>query len=155
MFAASDADACWQLFQDTVHRVNRRDYTPEQIDAWASRCANPESWCRRFKGNAAYVVEQGKDIVGFADMNHDGYLDRLFVSADHQRMGVATMLMDAIEATANEWQLPRIYTQASITAKPFFQSRGFIVVAEQTVDCGGMRLANYVMEQVSARYNVH
>lgn len=142
----ADADACWRLFQDTVRRVSCRDYTPKQIDAWACGGANPGAWHRRFVGNVAYVVEQGESIVGFADMNRDGYLDRLFVSADHQRMGVATLLMDAIERTAKEWQLARIHTQASITAKPFFLARGFKLVCEQVVDCGEERLTNYVME---------
>ncbi|MGV3484599.1 MAG: GNAT family N-acetyltransferase [Planctomycetaceae bacterium] len=153
-FAAADALACWQLFQDTVQRVNGRDYSPEQIAAWANRSANPDSWCRRFEGKIAYVVEHDASIVGFADMTHDGYLDRLFVSADHQRMGVATLLMDAVQATAAQWHLPRIHTQASITAKPFFLSRGFVVVSEQTVECRGVRLTNFLMEWKSATHSV-
>ena len=153
-FAASDADACWRLFQDTVRRINRRDYSSEQIDAWARGRASPESWYRRFEDKVAYVVLHDEAIAGFADMNHGGYLDRLFVSADHQRMGIATMLIDAIEAKATEWQLPRIHTQASVTAKPFFLSRGYIVVTEQSVDCGGVRLTNFVMERTLASHAV-
>lgn len=149
-YTATDAQSCWRLFLDTVRRINSRDYTPEQIAAWAKADIDPEPWFRRFDGKIAYVVEGDEDakILGFADLTCDGYLDRLFVSADHQRQGIATMLMDAIEQAASESKLPRIHTQASITAKPFFLSRGFVVVAEQTVECRGVQMKNFVMEHL-------
>ncbi len=143
----ADAQSCWQLFHDTVRRVNCRDYTPEQVDAWANAGIDPAPWLQRFQGNFAYVVEQAQAIVGFADLTRDGYLDRLFVSADHQRRGIASMLLDAIELAAMEHSVSRIHTQASITAKPFFSSRGYVVIKEQIVDCRGVGLTNFVMER--------
>ena len=38
-------------------------------------------------------------------------------------------------------------THASITARPFFLSRGYRVVKEQTVLRGGLELTNFVMEK--------
>lgn len=147
-YTDADAISCWQLFNQTVRRINARDYTPAQIAAWAHADIDPEPWFRRFDSKIAYVVEGDENarILGFADLTCDGYLDRLFVSADHQRQGIATLLMDAIERAAKEKPLPRIHTQASITAKPFFLSRGFTVVTEQTVDCRGVKMTNFVME---------
>lgn len=150
-FTDGDANSCWHLFHDTVRRINVRDYTPVQVVAWASIEREPESWFRRFDEKIAFVVESVdkesvKAIVGFADLTRDGYLDRLFVSADHQRRGIATMLMNAIEHAAREIKLPRIHTQASITAKPFFLLRGFTVVAEQVVECRGVKMPNFLME---------
>ena len=145
-FRPADADSCWRLFLDTIRRVNCQEYTPIQIEAWAHASADPETWCQRFEGKFAYVVEHREAIVGFADMDHDGYLDRLFVSADHQRQGIGARLMDALEATASELQLPRIHTQSSITAKPFFFARGFVVNRAQTVSCRGVELANFAMQ---------
>ncbi len=149
-YTHSDADACWRLFLDTVRQINSRDYTPAQVDAWANDTIDPEPWFRRFDGRIAYVVACNDDarIVGFADLAGDGYLDRLFVSSDHQRQGIATMLMNAIENAAKELSLPRIHTQASITAKPFFLARGFTVITEQTVECRGVKLNNYLMQLV-------
>lgn len=152
LYSASDADVCRRLFLDTVRRINSRDYTPAQVAAWADATLDPEPWFRRFNGKIAYVVESDEDarMVGFADLSSDGYLDRLFVSADHQRLGIATTLMNAIEQAAKEMNLLRIHTQASITAKPFFLSRGFTVVTEQTVECRGVKLTNFVMELLIA-----
>ena len=145
-FTFDDGESCRQLFYVTVRRVNCSDYTPVQINAWAKEDVDPEPWLRRFDRNFAYVAELNGVIVGFADMTPEGYLDRLFVSADHQRRGIATMLMNAIEAAAVEHGISRIHTQASITARPFFLSRGFTLIAEQTVDCRGVKMANFLME---------
>ncbi|MCA9158539.1 MAG: GNAT family N-acetyltransferase, partial [Planctomycetales bacterium] len=84
------------------------------------------------------------------DLTLAGYLDRLFVSADHQRRRIASMLLDAIELAALEHNVSRIHTQVSITAKPFFISRRYVVIKEQIVDCRGVGLTNFVMEREMA-----
>ncbi|TWT50848.1 putative N-acetyltransferase YafP [Rubripirellula amarantea] len=146
-FVPEDGEACWQLFQDTIRRINTRDYEPEQIAAWLNASSSFELWLQRFEGKFAFVVEREGKLGGFADMGLDGYLDRLFVSADHQRRGIATMLTLAIETKAMEVGLRRIYTHASLTARPFFQSRGYQVTKKQSVDCKGVYLTNFVMEK--------
>ncbi|TWU19909.1 GNAT family N-acetyltransferase [Allorhodopirellula heiligendammensis] len=145
-FVSADGEPCRQLFHETVRRVNSCDYSPSQVDAWAAASRDRESWLHRFANNFAYVAEHHGVIVGFADMTRSGYLDRLFVSADHQRQGIATMLMDAIESAAQQHGITLIQTHASITAKPFFRSRGFQVVTAQTVACQGVEMTNFVME---------
>lgn len=34
-YRSSDCPALAELFYQTVHAVNARDYSPEQLDAWA------------------------------------------------------------------------------------------------------------------------
>jgi putative acetyltransferase len=34
-FQRADIPAIVQLFQQTIHQINSRDYTPEQVNAWA------------------------------------------------------------------------------------------------------------------------
>ncbi len=145
-FVPADGDACRELFCETVRRVNSSDYSQVQILAWVNAGMAPEPWIRRFDGNFAYVVEHNGAIVGFVDMTRNGYLDRLFVSPDHQRKGIATLLMNAIESVARNNRLSRIHTQASITARPFFLSRGFKIVAPQTVESRGVEMTNFIME---------
>ena len=35
-YHSDDCQAILSLFYETVHRINRRDYTQEQIEAWAN-----------------------------------------------------------------------------------------------------------------------
>ena len=44
-----DIPAISRLYYDTVHRVNARDYSPQQIEAWAPAVANESFWRERFK----------------------------------------------------------------------------------------------------------
>ena len=41
-YASEDCLILARLFYDTVHTVNARDYTPEQLEAWAPAPPDPE-----------------------------------------------------------------------------------------------------------------
>ena len=77
----------------------------------------------------------------------DGHLDMLFVRANAVGRGVGRRLYEAVEREARGQDLERISTEASITARPFFERRGFRVVREQTVSRRGVSLNNFVMEK--------
>lgn len=145
-YQASDAGMLLALFKDTVRRVNSRDYDAEQIRAWASDDIDPDDWAARFDGRAAWVVEIAGMYVGFTDVEADGHIDRFFVAADWQGRGVGRLLMATIMAEATRRGWARLFTEASITARPFFEHMGFKVLAEQTVACRGAMLVNYRME---------
>ena len=91
---------------------------------------------------------EGESIVGFADMDGSGYLDRLYVHRDFQRQGVAAALCDALEAASAAETLT---AHVSRTAKPFLEHRGWRVIREQTVFRRGVALTNFVMEKFHAR----
>ncbi|MCW8313484.1 GNAT family N-acetyltransferase [Sphingobacterium sp. InxBP1] len=143
-YQPSDLQQISQLFYDTVHTVNARDYSPEQLDAWASGQLDLAAWNSSFLAHHTLVAIIDEQIAGFGDMTDVGYLDRLFVHKDYQGQGIATALCDALEHAVDT---PRFTTHASITAKPFFESRGYRVVKEQQVIRRGVRLTNYVMEK--------
>ncbi|MCP8855721.1 MULTISPECIES: GNAT family N-acetyltransferase [Latilactobacillus] len=82
-------------------------------------------------------------MIGFGDIDQAGYLDRLFVHADYQRRGVATAICHQLEQAV----AGRVITHASITARPFFESRGYQVIREQQVARQGVLLTNFVMEK--------
>ncbi len=146
-YTPADCPAMAALFYDTVHRVNCRDYTPEQLDVWATGQVDLESWNRSFLAHHTLVAMKDGILVGFGDMDSTGYLDRLYVHADYQGQGIATALCDALEKAVPG----PITTHASITAKPFFQGRGYRVVKAQQVQRQGILLTNYVMEKKHLR----
>lgn len=143
-YLPSDCNEMAELFHRTVHSVNIRDYTKEQIDAWASGDLGLDVWNRSFLEHDTLVAIAGSMIVGFGDMDKSGYLDRLFVHKDHQRKGIAEALCNQLESRNSS----RCFTtHASITAKPFFEKRGYQVIKEQSVERRGVFLKNYVMEK--------
>lgn len=133
-----------RLFHDTVHNVNIKDYTQEQVDVWAPENVDIEKWDQTLSEHHAFVALNYFKIIGFGDIDDSGYLDRLYVHSDYQRQGVATLLCDTLESVVEAGVIIR--THASITAKPFFEKRGYEVVKEQFVERKGIFLKNYVME---------
>lgn len=141
-YLPSDCTQMAQLFYDTVHSVNAADYTREQLDAWADGHVDLEAWDNSFREHFTLVACDGKEIVGFADMDENGYLDRLYVHRDYQRKGVASSLLREL---SQKVQTDEITTYASITARPFFEKMGYRVVRENIVERKGVSLRNYFM----------
>lgn len=146
-YRKEDNESLVRLFYDTVRTICARDYTPAQIAVWAPDQIDPEQWCKSFEINVTFVAEIENRIVGFANMDDAGYLDRLYVAADCQRMGVAASLIQTIEKQAREKNLSEIQVDASITALPFFLRKGYAIVKENIVERRGEELKNYSMRK--------
>ena len=146
-YEAGDAPEIVRLFFETVRSVNRADYSDEQLEAWAAGVPDPEEWHARMAGRRTLVAEEGGEVVGFAELEYDGRLDMLYVRKDAVGRGVGRRLYEAIEREARDQGLGWIFTEASITARPFFEQQGFRVVREQMVSRRGVSMTNFVMEK--------
>jgi putative acetyltransferase len=146
-FRAEDAAAIVALFRDTIRRVNRKDYSAEQVRAWAPDEIDVASWAEKLANRYSVVVELDGVILGFGDIEDDGHLDHLFVHADHQGGGVGRLLLNVLEAEAHRCGIGRLFTEASITARPFFEHCGYALIAKQVVVCRGVEFVNFRMDK--------
>ncbi len=144
-----DVAEVMELFHDTVHGVNIRDYTGEQADAWAPPVSqlSEDAWKASFLGRHAVVAEADGRILGFCDVTPDGYLDRFYVHSLHQREGIGSLMYEDAEAFCRSRGLKEMTVHASITALPFFLSRGYGIIKEQTVERRGISLKNFSMKK--------
>lgn len=149
-YQSGDALPLLALFRDTIRRVNHRDYSPRQIAAWAAEDIDTVEWTTRFHGRFVRVAVEAGRPVGFAELAPNGHIDRVFVSADHQRQGIGQRLLEALLAEARRVGMPRVFTEASITARPFFAAHGFTVRTPQIVTLRGVEFRNDLMERVLA-----
>lgn len=144
-YRLEDLAAVLTLFQRSVHEVASRDYTPEQISAWAPDSPDVVRWSTRLSNQSVFVCEDQHQITGFASVDSDGHLDLLYVHPDVQRQGVASVLCAHIVQWATANNLERLFTEASVTARPFFESRGFSVVGSQLVQARGVSMPRFRM----------
>ncbi|WP_131782883.1 GNAT family N-acetyltransferase [Legionella gresilensis] len=143
-----DAPALAAIYYNTIHQVNSRDYSPEQINAWAPVSSlQAERWNPKWKRIVPLVAILHDKIVGFAEFEATGHIDCFYVHHSYQGHGAGKALMREIENKAKQEQIPRLYAEVSITAKPFFEKCGFVVVKEQQVLIRGYELTNYKMEK--------
>lgn len=145
--SANDLEEILQLFWDTVITVNAKDYHEEQLKVWSSARYNVESWKKKLHEQLFIVGEESDLIHGFASLEKDGCLDMLYIHKDHQHRGVATALVGYLEEKAREMQLDAVYSDVSITARPFFKSRGYAVVRENRKKVLGVEFVNAIMRK--------
>ncbi len=84
-YKTSDCNEIADLFYNTVHYINSKDYTEEQLNVWATGNVDIDEWNKSFFNNYTVVMEENGMIVGFGDINDGGYLDRLYVHKDYQK----------------------------------------------------------------------
>jgi putative acetyltransferase len=145
-YVTADSDATIEIFLEAIRKVASKDYNPAQVDAWA-KVEDREAWAKRRSSRPTWVIQCENVPIGFADLEPDGHLDMMFVHPDYQGIGVASLLLGKVETEARKQGLRRIFTEASVTARGFFERRGFIVLTCQSVEKRGQTLTNFRMEK--------
>lgn len=144
----ADKDELITLFQDTVLSVNSANYTAEEVADWAS-CANLPGHMEELLATLYFIVAVNAEgqILGFTSIRKDGYLHSMFIHKDHQGEGIASALLQQIEAYACEQGIRQIFSEVSITARPFFEHKGYVVTCEQQMQANHLWLTNYRMKK--------
>lgn len=142
-----DAGAILALFRDTIRRVNCADYTPAQVEAWAQPDMTVDAWAGRLR-EATWIVEADGQLVAFAELEPDGYIDCFYCHADWQGAGIGSRLMRHLEQEARKAGAQSLFADVSVTARPFFERRGFVAERTQQVRLGGEQLTNYRMRKL-------
>ncbi len=140
-----DIPAIIELYQGTVRTINAPDYTPEQIDVWASGAEDLKRWSDTVHKQYFVIAEIGKSIAGFSSITPEGYLDFLYVHKDRQRMGVGSALLNEIERKALKQGNHEIYSHVSRTAKGLFEKHGYIHKEDLRDMYKGMLFINALM----------
>lgn len=141
-YQQSDCEAVSSMFYETVHSVNTMHYTEKQVNAWAASKQQLQKRHETFLNQYSLVAEIDGVIVGFGSIDNTGYLDMLYVHKDYQNQGVATALCNLMEK-----DFAIIKTHSSITAKPFFEKRGYRIVKKQEVERMGVKMNNFLMQK--------
>ena len=118
-YQSTDCKELAELFYNTVHTVNAKDYTNEQLGVWATGQVDLKKWNQSLQKHFSIVAVDVNIIVGFGDVDKSGYLDRLYVHSEYQGKGIATAICNRLESAVQG----NIVTHASVTAKPFFEKR--------------------------------
>lgn len=146
-FRLGDEAALFRVYFTAIHRVASRDYSIEQVEAWAPADLDVALWANRVQGIQPFVVEFDDEIVGYADVQSDGYIDHFFVSGTHPRQGIGTRLMARIHEEARSLGLTELTSNVSKTAEPFFAIHGFHVVERRFPVRRGVTLQNALMRK--------
>jgi putative acetyltransferase len=147
-YKTEDAQDLAKIYYNTIHKVNIRDYTEEQVHVWAPETSHEISyWLEKFKTSKPFVALIENIIVGFAEFESDGHIDCFYCHHEWIGYGVGSALMNVIDKKARQLKIQRIYAEVSITARPFFEKQGFTITEQQTVFLNDVGLTNFKMEK--------
>ena len=124
---AADANAVHKIVLLALRETNARDYPASVIDRLVLTlpdkvASNLETWC-------SFIAVVDGQAVGTGSLNGQT-VSSVYVHPDYQRRGVATQLMDTVENAANAQSHRTLSVQSSVTARPFYEKRGFKIVRE-------------------------
>jgi GNAT superfamily N-acetyltransferase len=132
-FRAQDAVAVSTLHANTIRKVNQGDYSPDQIEPWASH-SSPQMFIDSMVTFVRFVADYAGHIVGFADYDpKTGQVMGLYVSADHQKSGYGRALYEAIERDARRRRIRKLWLESTITAEGFYASMGYEAVSHRRI----------------------
>ncbi|MDN2665616.1 GNAT family N-acetyltransferase [Vibrio sp. 14N.309.X.WAT.E.F5] len=147
-YQPNDNKALWEIYFHTVRNINVRDYSQEQVEAWAPSDFDSELWQKCLHRIQPFVAELDGRVVGYTDLQPNGLIDHFFCHHEYQGKGVGRALMEHVFQIGSVRGVSRYFSEVSITARPFYEHLGFTVVNEQEVEMRGVKLTNYVMEKV-------
>ena len=143
----SDLDEMQQLYIETIQSVCKNDYNTAQIKAWISGVENKERWLEVIETQFVLLILIENQIAGFGTLKDGNYIDFFYIHKNFQRQGIADKLLTELELEAKKQHSKIITSDISITAKPFFEKKGFIAKAEQKNIRHNEILINYKMEK--------
>ena len=146
-YEPTDLPSVIEIYTASIRGLAAPYYSPEQIAAWAPVPPDVARWQERLAHLHTVVVESDGILAGFASFTHEGYLDFLFTHPDFARRGVATRLYLHVESALRSVSAPRVFTHASLAARPFFDRQRFHLDAEECVECRGAYLRRFAMHK--------
>ncbi|MDQ6730546.1 MAG: GNAT family N-acetyltransferase [Actinomycetota bacterium] len=149
-YADHDATATRWVFERAVRITASRDYTTQQIDAWAPvKWGSTESvtWAAARAEATTIVAVDHAEVVGFSNLVQGSLLDMLYVDPRVSRRGVASALIGHIMSLARKSGAAELETFASLTARPLFERLGFVIVEQRAPIVHGIAISNFRMRR--------
>lgn len=146
-FRVGDEQDLYQVFRSSIHGLAIKDYTLEQVNAWAPEAVDLSRWRDRMQKITPFVVEHDGRPIAYADLQPDGYVDHFYVSARFARRGIGSMLMNRIHDEATVKRISVLSSDVSRTALAFFEYWGFAVVEERQVIVEGVVMPSLRMKK--------
>lgn len=146
-YQPGEENAIWDVYFRATHESNSRDYHPDLLNRWAPADQDMAEWNDRCVQKNPFVAVTEDRIVGMAELEQDGFVDYFYVNPDFQGRGIGSRMLARLESEARKMDLTRLTADVSLTAKEFFESRGFIVTEAKMNVIIGHPAPNFAMEK--------
>jgi putative acetyltransferase len=143
----ADTMALRDLFAQSIEELTAEDYTEDQRIAWVTKAEDAQAFADRLSGMVTIIVQVEGEYLGFAALKDNTILDMLYVHPYAAGQGVGTALADALEKLATARGVKEITVEASDTAQPFFEGRGYVAGQRNLIPIEDQWLSNTTMKK--------
>ena len=121
---AADAAAICALHIRSIREVCAKDYSPEQIEAWAGP-KRPEHYLLPIQEKRLVVAEVDGQLAGFSDYHgKQNEILAVYVSVKFQRRGVGRALFGRLVEDLKARGYADAWFDASLTSVAFYEAMG-------------------------------
>jgi putative acetyltransferase len=130
---AEDAEAMLIVHRAAVRGMAAHFYDPETIEDWGSpiRAEYVEGLAQRImcgEEEAVVARDASGHVIGFGSIVPSAHeLRGLYVAPEHGRSGIGGMILQELEARAQERGVDELSVDASVNAEAFYRRHGFEV----------------------------
>lgn len=146
-FLPADTMALRELFAQSIEELTADDYDEDQRIAWASTAADAEAFAAKLGGMVTLVVQVDGEYAGFASLKDNATFEMLYVHPYFAGQGIGAALADAIERLAQSRGAKEITVEASDSAEPFFEGRGYVATQRNMLPRDNLWLPNTTMKK--------
>lgn len=147
-YQPEDAALLADIFIRAITEIGPRDYSPDQVDAWAARSPSADDLDAKMQdGRIRFVALDRNRPVAFCDLEDNGHIDLLYCAPEAAGRGASGLLYAQIEAYGRRQGLNRFYTEASAMARRFFRRQGFQEIGRRDFLIGDTKIHNFAMEK--------
>jgi putative acetyltransferase len=149
-YLATDIPLLEDIVHSSIEELTADDYSEDQQAAWQAAIGDTDALAKRLGKQLTLIATIGSGPVGFASLRGNDHIDMLFVHPTAARQGVATALIDALEKLSGGRGAAKLTVDASDTARPFFERRGYTATLRNTIALGAEWLGNTSMQKTLA-----
>jgi len=146
-YKTGEEEAVWQVYFRSTREVVSNEYTVEQVTRWAPDKIDLADLKNRLSEKNPFVAVDGSTVVGFAELESDGHIDRFYCLPEWIGKGVGGKLLDRLEEEAKKIGLKRIFAESSTLAIKFFIAKGFQVLEERINTVCNSPAKQYIIEK--------
>lgn len=146
-YEPGDVHSLIEIYQQAIHVLVAPFYSPAQLAAWATAVMDPEKWHARVSPQQTFIADCDGRLGAFTAWDWTGHIDFMFTHPAFARRGLARALHVMAEKSIRQHGATRLFAEASLAARPFFESCGFVIESEREVNCRGQMIRQFIMSK--------
>jgi GNAT superfamily N-acetyltransferase len=139
----TDAPAACNVLRRSIRELCVEDHHNDEeiLRQWLSN-KTEETLRRWIVSDASFTVValRGERVCGFGMVHETGEVLLCYVEPEARFIGVSTLILEALEQQGRSWGLQKLFLTSTITARSFYERRGWIISGDPVAEFGMQRI---------------